>query len=95
MTTPFIPSSRPISRSPSQTFVGTSGDDIDQKTIAESDCKRESGQDQDKQEHHYTASIDPEGLKKEGVVSGEDEFPDGGLQAWLAVLGGACITFGT
>ncbi|CAE6414885.1 unnamed protein product [Rhizoctonia solani] len=95
MTTPFIPSSRPISRSPSQTFVGTSGDDIDQKTIAESDCKRESGQDQDKQEHHYTASIDPEGLKKEGVVSGEDEFPDGGLQAWLVVLGGACVTFGT
>ncbi|CAE6362982.1 unnamed protein product [Rhizoctonia solani] len=72
MTTPFIPSSRPISRNPSQTFVATSGDDIDGKTIAESDGgKRESGQKE---------------MKKEGIVSGEDEFPDGGLRAWFGFV---------
>ncbi|CAE7169739.1 unnamed protein product [Rhizoctonia solani] len=95
MATPFIPSSRPISQTPSQTFVGTSGDDIDEKTIAESDGdKRQSGQDQDKPEHH-TGNIDvapdTEELKKEGVVSGQDEFPDGGLRAWLVVLGVPCF----
>ncbi|ELU44177.1 monocarboxylate permease [Rhizoctonia solani AG-1 IA] len=95
MTTSLVPSSRPIS-------LGTTGDDIDGKTIAESDTgKRESGldPDQEKPEHHRLANIDAapdrEELKKEGIAQGEDEFPDGGLRAWLVVLGGACVTFGT
>ncbi|CUA69039.1 putative transporter MCH4 [Saccharomyces cerevisiae S288c] [Rhizoctonia solani] len=89
MTIPFIPSSRPIS---TQTFVNASGDDTDERTIGENDsCKRESGQDQDKQD----VAPDPEELKKKPVVSGQDEFPDGGLRAWMVVLGGACVTFGT
>ncbi|CAE6453928.1 unnamed protein product [Rhizoctonia solani] len=92
MATPFIPSSRPISLDPAQTLVGNPGDDIDGRTIGESDGgKRESGQDQDKQEYRYSANVDiapaTEELKKEGVVSGETEFPDGGLRAWLVVLG--------
>ncbi|KAG8729949.1 hypothetical protein FRC11_007684 [Ceratobasidium sp. 423] len=87
MATPFIPSSRPISLDPSQALVVTPGDDIDERTIAGSDeGTSDSSQDQNKQEHMNVAP-DPEELKKEGIISGRDEFPEGGLRAWLVVLG--------
>lgn len=76
------------SRSPAQTLK----DDADERTIAGSVNGREA------EHHHHLANIDvppsPEELKKEGFQD-EDDFPDGGMRAWLVVLGGACLTFGT
>ncbi|CAE6473941.1 unnamed protein product [Rhizoctonia solani] len=100
MAIPFIPSSRPISPNPSRTFVGTSGDDIDEMTITENDGeKRVADQGRNKQEHQLSAKTnitpDTEELKTEGAIPDEDEFPDGGLRAWLVVLGGAFVTFST
>ncbi|CAE6440208.1 unnamed protein product, partial [Rhizoctonia solani] len=100
MAIPFIPSSRPISPNPSRTFVGTSGDDIDERTITENDGeKRVADQGRNKQEHQLSAKTnitpDTEELKTEGAIPDEDEFPDGGLRAWLVVLGGAFVTFST
>ncbi|KAG9119730.1 hypothetical protein FRC07_005101, partial [Ceratobasidium sp. 392] len=69
----------------------TLGDDVDpnaeEKTIADSG------------EHdHELANIDippdSEKLKNEKAAA-DDDFPDGGLRAWLVVLGGVCVTFGT
>lgn len=65
----------PVSRRTSQTF----GDDAEEKTITGSS---------DRPGHQGLANIDvapeSESLKKEAQ---DDEFPDGGMRAWLVVLG--------
>lgn len=60
--------------------------------------KTEQANDSSETLHSNLGSLpDPEAAKKEAVAapSGPDpaSFPDGGLQAWLVVLGGFCTIF--
>ena len=44
------------------------------------------------QGHDSDSSIDP-GAEEEGPTSANDDIPDGGTAAWLAVLGAWCVSF--
>lgn len=73
----------PVSRRTSQTFGEDADPTAEEKTI---------GENSDRPGHQGLANIDvapeSESLKKEALGGAQDgDFPDGGLRAWLVVLG--------
>ncbi|KAG8685028.1 hypothetical protein FRC08_013334 [Ceratobasidium sp. 394] len=85
----------PITPAASRRTTRTLDDEVDmsaeEKTITDAG---EAGH----QHRHEMANVDvppdSEELKKDNTAL-DDDFPDGGLRAWLVVLGGVCVTFGT
>ncbi|KAG8737781.1 hypothetical protein FRC10_007808 [Ceratobasidium sp. 414] len=70
------------------------GDEVDMSAEEKTIIDGEAGH----QRRHEMASVDvppdSEELEKE-KTAWDDDFPDGGLRAWLVVAGGVCVTFGT
>ncbi|KAJ1307958.1 hypothetical protein OPQ81_002035 [Rhizoctonia solani] len=86
---PYTAYGTPDSRSPTQSII-----EEERTLIGGTRHSRISSlQDNDWQ----NTEDEPEGglLEKKPTAPPKDEFPDGGLRAWLVVVGSMCVTFGT